>query len=340
MMKPTDLKKFLKGEAAAPRVFLLWGEESFLRSYYKKQLIEAFGPDGMEDLNTFIFDGKDYSLSQVDEAMEALPVFAERKLLLFTDSMLFKPEGKGAKASYKDYWAKRLEDIPDYVTVIFDEADIDKRSGLLKQIDKMGGAAEFAYMTEEEMVRWTVKLFGTLGKQIAPGDARYLNEITGAGMMAVKREAEKLSAYVGERDLVTKQDIDAMVVPETENRVFDMVAAILRRDASSALSLLEDLFILKTDPNPILAAIIYNAERLLQTKILAEAGADKSEIMSKLKIAPFAATKFLRDCAQYSLEDLHHLVGRLAETDGYLKGNSMDNEVLLHLLVSELSTTY
>ncbi len=339
-MKPTDLKKILNGDVPAPRVFLLWGEETFLRSFYKKKLIEAFGPDAMEDLNIFSFDGKGYSLPQVDEAMEALPVFAERKLLLFNDTMLFKPERTGAKADYKDYWAKRLLDIPDYVTVIFDESEIDKRSALLKQIDKEGACVEFAYMTEEEMVRWTVKLFGTLGKQIAPGDARYLNEITGAGMMAVKREAEKICAYAGERALVTKQDIDDMVVPEIEGKVFDMVAAILRRDASSALSLLEDLFTLKTDPNQILAAIIYNGDKLLQTKLLAESGADKSEIMSKLKIAPFAATKFMRDSAQYSLEDLRRFVCRLAETDGYLKGNSMDNEVLIHLLVSELSTTY
>ena len=61
--------------------------------------------------------------------------------------------------------------------------------------------------------------------------------------------------------------------------------------------------------------------------------------MSKLKISPFAATKFMRDSAKYSMAELTKLLDRLAETDGYIKSNSMDNEVLISLLVSEISTT-
>ena len=75
----------------------------------------------------------------------------------------------------------------------------------------------------------------------------------------------------------------------------------------------------------------------MQTKLLVDSGADKSQIMSKLKISPFAASKFMRDCAKYSMAKLRLFVSRLAETDGYIKSNSMDNNVLLSLLVTELS---
>ncbi len=340
MMKIEELKQIIKGQKPAPRVFLLWGEEAFLRAHYKKQLVSLLAPETMEELNLFRFDGKGYRLDEVDEAMEALPVMADRKLLIFTDSLIFKPDGRtGAKAEYREYWAKRLQDIPDYVSVIFDEREVDKRSALLKQVDKAGACVELAYMSEEEMVRWTVRLFGTLGKQIETGDARYLNEITQAGMMAVRREAEKLAAYAGDRPQVTREDINALVTPEMEGRVFDMAAAMLRRDADTALRLLEELFALKTDPNQILAAIIYNADKLLETKLLASDGADKAQIMSKLKISPFAASKFMRDSAKYSVKQLSDFVTRLAETDGYIKSNSIDNDILVSLLVSEFSTS-
>ena len=202
----------------------------------------------------------------------------------------------------------------------------------------MGACVEFAYMTEEEMVRWTVRLFANLGKQIDQRDARYLNEITGEGMMAVRREAEKLVAYAADQEQVTRQDIDALVTPAVEGRVFDMVAAMLRKKPDAALGLLADLFALKTDANQVLSAIIYNADKLLQTKLLVAAGADKSQIVSKLKISPFQASKFMSDSAKYSQAELRHLLDRLAETDGYIKSNSMDNEVLMSLLVSELAT--
>ncbi len=115
-------------------------------------------------------------------------------------------------------------------------------------------------------------------------------------------------------------------------------AAMLAHNTDSALLMLSDLFALKTEPIQILSAIIYNADKLMETKILAQDGADKSQIMSKLKISPFAATKFLKDSAKYSIESLRHLCRRLAETDGQIKSNSMDNNVLLSMLVAELSS--
>ncbi len=340
MMKIEELKQILKGQVPAPSVFVLWGQEAFLRAHYKKQLISLLSPDMMEELNVIAFEGKSYSIQAVDEAIESLPVMAEKKLLIFSDSLIFKPDGRtGAKAEYRDYWQKRLSDIPDYVSIIFDETEIDKRSALLKQVDKMGACVEFPYMTEEEMVRWTMRLCSSVfEKNISQADARYLNEITQEGMMAVRREAEKLSAYVGDRDTITRADIDALVSPTVEGKVFDMVAAMLARNADLALSLLEDLFILKTEPIQILSAIIYNADKLMETKILAEGGADKNQIMSKLKISPFAATKYLKDSAKYGVESLRLLLRRLAETDGYLKSNSMDNNVLLSMLVAELAS--
>ena len=60
--------------------------------------------------------------------------------------------------------------------------------------------------------------------------------------------------------------------------------------------------------------------------------------MSKLKISPFQATKFMRDSAKYSMNELKNLADRVAETDGYIKSNSMDNNVLISLLVSEFAT--
>ncbi len=339
MMKIEELKQVIKGQVPAPSVFLLWGEEAHLKSHYKKQLMELLSPDMMEELNVCLFEGKNYSITEVDEAIEGLPLMAEKKLLVFTDSLIFKPDGRsGSKAEYREYWAKRLQDIPPYVSIIFDESEIDKRSALLKQVDKIGGVIEFAYMSEEEMVRWTQRLFAHMGKEISPGDARYLNEITADGMMAVRREAEKLVAYTGERGQVTRADIDEMVMPTMEDKVFDMVSAMLARTPDVALKLLEDLFILKIDANQIMGAIIYNVDKLLQVKVLLEEKNDKSQIMSKLKIAPFQVTKFMRDCAKYSMDDLSRLSHRVAETDGYIKSYSMENNLLVSLLVSETAT--
>ncbi len=335
-MTAADLKKMLKEGTVSGNVFLLYGEETFLKEHYCNQLTTLLKPDMMEELNVFSFSGKNYDIAAVDEAIEALPVFADRKLLLFSDSKIFKPDGRtGATTEYRSYWEKRLKDIPENVYLVFSESEIDKRSALYKYIAKNQTAAEFTYLKENEMINWTVGLFRTLGKSISPFDAKYLVEITDSGMMSVKREAEKLAAYVQEGTAVTRKEIDALVVPSIENKVFVMIDALIAKDADTALSRLEDLFAIKEDANRILGAVIYNVDKLIGTKLLMEQGAEKGVIMSKLKIAPFQVGKYMRDCSKYQLNELSALMRRCAKTDAYLKSNSMDNNTLLELLMFE-----
>ncbi|MBQ3225739.1 MAG: DNA polymerase III subunit delta [Clostridia bacterium] len=329
------IKSIVKTGEADCNVFLLYGEEEFLKAHYQKKLSELFMPDAMEELNTFHFDGKAYDLKAVDEAIESLPVFADKKLLVFCDSLIFKPDGRtGATAEYREYWENRLKDIPEYVYLLFVEKEIDKRSALYKFVTKQYIAAEFAYLDENEMTNWTVGLFKNLGKTISYPDAKYLIEITDSGMLSVKREAEKLVSYVA-GEVVTKKDILEMVTPSVENKVFDMIDALTAKNLELALSRLNDLFLLKEDANRILGALIYHVDKLVNTKLLLEEGADKSAIMSKLKCAPFQASKYMRDCGKYDLNELFRLLKQCAQADAYLKSNSMDNNTLLELLLVE-----
>lgn len=335
-MIAADLKKMLKSGEFPYRVYLLYGEEAFLKAHYQNKLAEYFKPEAMEELNVFLFSGKSYDLSAVDEAIESLPVFADRKLLVFTDSQIFKPDGRnGATAEYRNYWEKRLKDVPEYVYIIFSENEIDKRSALYKYVNKNQAAVEFTYLSENEMIQWTVGLFRTLGKTISPFDAKYLVEITDSGMLAVKREAEKLAAYVKDGLSVGRKEIDAMVTPSVENKVFDMIDALIEKDIHLALIKMNDLFTLKEDANRILGAMMYHVDKLVNTKLLLGQGFGKSEIMSKLKLAPFQAGKYMRECEKYQLEELTALLKRCTKTDAYLKSNSMDNYTLLELLLFE-----
>lgn len=330
------LDKILKTKETDKKIFLLWGEEAFLRSHYRKRLTELFYPSVMPELNMFTFEGKDCDINAIDSAIESLPVMDETKLLVFSDSLIFKTDSKtGASAEIREYWQKRIKDIPDYVRIIFSEAEIDKRSALYKTLLKNGSAFEFSYLTEEKLKRWTVGLFKNFGKTILPGDAAYLVGICPEGMMSIKREAEKLCAYKLEDDAVTREDIDNLVAPRLNDRVFDMVSAMLNKKTEPALMILSDLFLLKTEPAQIMGAIIYNIDKLIFVKLLKSEGRDNREIASKLKIAPFQMTKFSETCGKYTKEQLYELSGRAAQTDLLLKSNSMDKNVVLQLFVTE-----
>jgi len=338
MVNYEEFKKYLKNDNIDKNIFLLYGEEVFLKAFGKKELLAKISPDGMSEFNIFTYDGKKYDLISVKEAIEALPVFSDRKLLIFNNSAIFQLTGKDAATKeYREFWEDIIDDIPQDVYIVFDEEKIDKRSAVYKKLLKKDSVIEFEYLSEEKMINWTIGLFKTMGKIISPNDAKYLIEITQEGMTSVKREAEKISAYTQGKTSVTRQDINDVTVPVVENRVFDMVDAILSKNAPDALKMLNDLLVLKEEETRILGAISSNADKLLTVKLMHEDRIDKSIIASKTKTPPFVVGKYITLSSKYKSDDLKNLLSRCVEMDRMFKLTRGDKAVILQTFIADFS---
>ncbi len=337
-MNYDEFKKYLKSDIIDKNIFLLYGEEVFLKNHGKKDLLSRISPEGMSEFNIFTYDGKKYDLVSVKEAIEALPVFSDTKLLMFNNSGIFQITGKeAATKEYREFWEKIIDEIPQEVYIVFDEEKVDKRSGLYKKLQKKDSVVEFSYLSEEKMISWTVALFKTMGKIISPNEAKYLIEITQDGMTSVKREAEKIAAYTQGKTSVTRQDINDVTVPVVENRVFDMVDAILSKNAPLALKMLNDLLILKEDETRILGAISSNADKLLTVKLMHDDKADKTVIASKTKIAPFIVSKYISLSSKYKAQDLKDLLSKCVEMDRMFKLTRGDKAVILQTFIADFA---
>ena len=334
-----DFMKFLKSENIDNNIFLLCGEELFLKNHGKNALLSTISPDSMPEFNIFTFEGRKYDLISVKEAIDALPVFSDTKLLLFNNTGIFQLTGKDAATKeYREFWEDIIDKIPSEVYVVFDESKIDKRSSLYKKLNKKNSVVEFEYLSEEKMISWTVGLFKTMGKIISPTDAKYLIEITQDGMTSIKREAEKISAYTQGKTSVTRQDIKDITVPVVENRVFDMVDALLSKNPHDALSMLNDLLVLKEDETRILGAISSNTDKLLTVKLMADDKMDKAIIASKTKIAPFIVSKYISLSNKYNTDDLKKLLSKCVEMDKMFKLTRCDKSVILQTFIAEFAT--
>lgn len=176
-----------------------------------------------------------------------------------------------------------------------------------------------------------------MGKVLSPHDAKYLIELTGDGMTAVKREAEKITAYTQGNLQIKRTDIDAVVVPIIENRVFDMVDAILSKNAKTALSKLNDLIMVKEDETRILGAISSSVDKILTVKILYDNHLDKTQIASASKIPPFLVSKYITLSTKYKKSYLEDLLTLCVETDRKFKLSQGDKNVFLQRLISDFA---
>lgn len=137
-------------EGKLGNLYLFFGDESYIKEVYLGKIKKVVDDGGFPDFNHIIIDEKDLDEDAVNDALESFPMFAENKLVVIKNSGIFsKP-----KEDVKKFWEKRLKEIPDYVTLVFDEEAIDKRSALYKLVSKIGMCVEFEYLKDVDIASW------------------------------------------------------------------------------------------------------------------------------------------------------------------------------------------
>ena len=70
-------------------VYLLFGEEAYLKKLYKERLRKAIVSDG-DTMNFSYFEGKNTNPLEIIDLAETMPFFAERRLIRLENTGFFK----------------------------------------------------------------------------------------------------------------------------------------------------------------------------------------------------------------------------------------------------------
>ena len=109
------------------KVYLLYGEEDYLKKMYKDSLKAAIISDDLT-MNYSYYEGKNIDVNEVIEKAGTLPFFNDRRLIIIENSDLF---------SVQNLLSDRLNTLPESTHIIFVEKKVYKISKLYKQIKKM-----------------------------------------------------------------------------------------------------------------------------------------------------------------------------------------------------------
>ena len=67
------------------QIYLLFGEEGYLKRQYRDRLTRAMLPEG-DTMNYACYEGKGIEIREVIDLAETMPFFAERRLIVFENS--------------------------------------------------------------------------------------------------------------------------------------------------------------------------------------------------------------------------------------------------------------
>lgn len=310
------------------QVYLLLGEEAYLRNQYRDKLKKALLGDG-DAMNFHYFEGKDVSPGEVIDLAETMPFLAERRVLVLENTGLFAHSGE----MLADY----LKEPAPTAYFVFVEESADKRSKLYKAVTAKGRAVEFKTQDEAVLQRWILGILKKEGMNITGRDLAFFLEKTGSDMENIRGELEKLLCYCMGRDVVTAKDIEEICTKQISNQIFDMINAIAEKKQRKAMDLYYDLLTLKEPPMRILYLITRQFNMLLQVKELKNRGCDASTIGEKVGLAGFIARKYVAQAARFRTADLRRAVEDCVEAEEAVKTGKMNDVMSVELLIVRYS---
>ncbi len=306
------------------QIYLLYGEERYLRRQYRQKLQAALCSDG-DTMNVHFYSGKDVPVGEIIDLAETLPFLAERRVIFISDSGLFKSGGEKL--------AEYLTSPCESTYFVFTESEVDKRSKLFKTVQSKGYAADFTVQDENTLKRWIAGTLGRDGKKITENTVQLIISKTGTDMDNIQMELEKLICYCMDRDVVTDADVEAVCTTRISNHIFDMINAIADRKQKAALELYYDLLALKEPPMRILFLIARQCNMLLQAKEMKLKGHDNRTIGSRLGVPPFIAQKVLNQASKFKTSTLRRAVQQCVEAETAVKTGRMNDMMSVEILI-------
>lgn len=311
------------------KVYLLYGEEAYLKRQYRDKLRSAMLP--MEDtMNYACYEGKNTDIKAVIDLAETLPFFAERRVIVLEDTGFFK----NAAPELAEY----LKEMPDTTAMIFVENEVDKRGKLYKAVQSQGRAVELSRQDEATLIRWILGSVKKEGKQVAETTIRHFLNKVGTDMENIQKELEKLFCYTLGKDSITIVDVEEICTTQITSRIFDMVNAVADKKQRKALDYYYDLLALKEPPMRILFLLARQFKLLLEVKVLDGQGYARKEIAAKTGLHPFVVGKYQEQAKTFSKKALRGILEESVEIEERVKTGNLADTLGVELFIMKYSS--
>ena len=316
------------------QLYIFHGEETYLRDHYLNRLREVILAGGLGEFNRHDLSAKDMSPHALEEAVDCLPMIAERTLIEVTDFDLFK-------AGEKEEYIRILSNLPDYCCLVFLydvlEYKPDARTTLAQAVKAHGTAVNFARQSPRELADWVRRHFKAQGKDIDPRLCEELIFLCGDLMHSLQQEVGKIAAYA-KGDKITRADIEAVATPQLSAVVFRIADAIGEKNFDRAAAILGELYQMQKSPYEIMGAFGKQMRQLYSARLALDRQKNAAWVAGLWGMR-YPADRLLVSARRFSLQWCRRAVVRCAQTDLAMKSTGQDAKELMTTLLLELANT-
>lgn len=305
--------------------YLFEGTEEYVKQQGLAQLCAKLLPAGLESMN--LTELSDPDADALIAAAETLPFLGDRRVVVVRDCALLAAGRKAEDERKAEATADYIKRVPPTTCVVFYvKGKADGRKKLYAALRKKGAIVDFSPMGDAECADWARRTMRRAGKRLDADAAARLIFTVGRDAALLKQEMDKLVSYLGERDTVTAEDIDAVCIRSTECTVFQMVDAQVAGKNDEAFGLLRDLTQSGEDRVGILAMLLRQYRILYHMRCLMEERTPQQAQAALLGIPPFAVARAQQQARLFDRERLQRAYDDLMKLEFDVKAGRVPQE--------------
>lgn len=317
------------------QAYFFMGEEEYIKGRALQALQAKLLPEGLEALNETLLTNP--PASDIIAAAETLPMMAERRLVVVRDSALITSGKAAGEADESAKLAAYMDNLPDFTCLVFYCKGMpDGRKKLTQTLNKKATVVKFEPLADQALHKWMASQLKGYGKVITPATAALLAFTAGHELMSLVQELSKLASYAGERQEITREDIEAVTTPSLECTVFQLVDALVARKEAEAFRLLEIMLENGEARIGILAMMARQYRNLLHLRLMQAQGAGEAVITKQLGVPPFAYRRLTQQARAAEPDALREKLDLCVDTDFAIKSGKMREDIALERAILRL----
>lgn len=214
-------------------------------------------------------------------------------------------------------------------------SDAPAGADLAGAVESAGGRVErIERLNPDRVPQWIVARAGLKGVRLEPAAVTELAGAVGADTDRIEQELAKLGTYA-KGEPIPVAAVRALVPGAIETEIFDLTRAVVRRDARSAVGVLERLLRQGDVPLQILAMLLW------QMRVLLFAGrvktpADAEKAAKAIRSTANAISRWRPEASRLSRADITRAYEALYATDLAIKQGRVEPETALMFCVLDL----
>ena len=305
--------------------YLIYGTD---RSIVNNELNKVIKSLKVDDLVKY--DMNNSTLLDVIEDASTVGLFSESKIIILDDCYFLSANKSIDDIEELEKYIEKYN--PNNYCIFISYTDkVDTRKKLYKLLKDKAKIIEQVNIDDDYLINY---ISDELKKEdYKMEDMSYFINKVGKNLYNAKNELNKLMMYKLDTKSITNEDIDKITIRSIEEEIFALTDAVILKNTSKALSLLEEFLKKDYEEIQIIMLLASQFRFLFQVKRLLNKGKSETEIAKILEVNPYRVKFTVKKLYYYTESMLLDYISKLAKIDHDIKLGLVNKRIALELFI-------